>query len=443
MSAEPGTDRVAITVTRLVDRAGQLRALEYPTFSLEVTAGPAAGLSKTFETQARVLVGSGGGAALALSDSTVSAAHCELVLDEAGLRVVDLESKNGVVVAGHRVREAWLVDGDVLTLGSSRVRVSFGGARSEQRLEARTSMGPLTGGSIAMRTLYGQLAKVAAHDVAVLMVGETGTGKDCAVEALVQAGPRAQQPLVVLSCGAVPAGLFESELFGHVKGAFTGAHDHRKGVFERASGGTLVLDQVNELPLELQPKLLRVVETRRVRPLGASSELPVDVRLISTSQRPLEPEVNRGAFRADLYFRLSAVTLRVPALRERAEDIPQLVSQFLEERGVSRELPPALLRQLLEATYPGNVRELKGAVERAVLGLEVKPASLTGLEQLRLELDQPFYPQRDRLFAELEKRYLRELLEKCGGNVSQVARRSGITRVHLYTLLRKHGLLAG
>jgi DNA-binding NtrC family response regulator len=379
------------------------------------------------------------GTDLVLADPTVSAVHCELSWEERGLRVRDLGSKNGVVLGGCRVLDAFVKTGDTLQLGGSSVRVDLLDEAIHTTVTPRTSLGALTGGSLPMRRLYDQLARVAASDVSVLLQGETGTGKELAATTLVDLSPRREGPRVIVDCGSIPAGVAESELFGHERGAFTGAERALPGVFERAHGGTLILDSVGDLPLELQSRLLGVLERGEIQRVGGVKVVPVDVRVVATSQVELERLVNQGRFRADLFYRLAGVQLRVPTLHEHAEDIPELVVHFLSELG-ARPLPAAAMRALCEADYPGNVRQLRSAVERAVLGLEAPQSDVPRGAAFPIALDRPLLLQRDALAQDFERRYLQEQLEACAWNVSEAARRAGIDRMHLHRLLQRYGL---
>jgi two-component system, NtrC family, response regulator GlrR len=420
----------------LFDAAGRARALQRPAYLLRVLRGPNARQQKRF-AEARTLVGSGDGAHFRLTDPTVSSIHCEILLDEAGARVRDLGAKNGVVVEGRRTRETSLKPVDELVLGTSVVRFKLLNEVEEEALDDRSSMGRLWGRSLRMRQLFVELSRAARSEASVLLRGETGTGKELAAEAIVFAGPRRERPLLAVDCAGLQPNLAETELFGHEKGAFTGAVASQTGVFERARGGTVLLDEVGELPLEVQPKLLGVLERRSIRRVGGQSEIPIDVRVIATTQRDLSACANRGTFRADLYYRVAGIEVQMPALRDRPEDIPELVARFLGELPGSPKLTPDVLDRLCAADYPGNVRQLQNAVERAALGLGgLAPAS----RQAGIDLSIPFRIQKEAFVAGFERDYLLSLLEAAGGNVSEASRRSGISRVHLHQLIRKAGI---
>jgi DNA-binding NtrC family response regulator len=379
-----------------------------------------------------------------LSDKTVSRFHCEILLDAGAARVRDLESRNGTWVDSTRVAEAWLGDGAELRLGRTVLRVQLDEERVAQPLSERSELGPLVGGSVPMRAAFALIEKAAATDATVLLEGETGTGKEGAAEALHLLGPRRDKPLVVVDCAAIPVNLLESELFGHEKGAFTGATSRRIGAFEEADGGTVLLDEIGELPLELQPKLLRVLERKELRPLGSNQVLRLDVRVIAATHVDLRAAVNRRSYRADLYFRLSVVRITLPPLRERPEDIPLLVERLLQRLGTREEARielqrPEFLRALQRHSWPGNVRELRNFLERCVVfqqplpleGKEAPPASST------------FAEARQRAVDDFERRYLVQLLAVHGGKVAAAAQVAGVGRAHLYRLLHKHGLGPG
>lgn len=418
---------------------GHSQLLREPVLELKVTAGPAA---KTVvrATLPRVLIGSSEGVQLRLKDRTVSALHCEIISDLEGLRVRDLGSKNGVFLKGRRVSEAWLEDEDSLTLGQSVVKVLATRAFEDRKISEEGRFFGLRGNSLAMRELFALLARVAASPAPVLIQGETGSGKELAAEALVAAGPRAEGPLVVVDCSALPYHLAEVELFGREAGAYTDARQQVQGAFERAHTGTLFLDEIGELPLELQPKLLGVLERKWVQRLGGTSPQPVDVRVIAATHRPLESMVNAGTFRADLYYRIAALGVQMPPLRSRREDIPELVQFFLSEIP-GGTLSSADLDHLRLGDYPGNVRELRNAVLQRALGIS-PPAALEAKAAQPWDFEAPFRAQKEERVAQLEREYLVELMQRCKGNVSEAARRSGLNRVHLYQLFERHRLPA-
>jgi transcriptional regulator with GAF, ATPase, and Fis domain len=378
-----------------------------------------------------------------IDDPTVSRFHCEIVIDEGGARVRDLESRNGTFVDGTRVVEAWLRDGADLRLGRCGLRVRVGDGCVRQPISERTELGSLCGESAAMRMTFALLEKAAATDATVLLEGETGTGKEGAAEALHQFSARKDKPLVVVDCAAMPAGLLESELFGHDKGAFTGATGRRTGAFAEAAGGTVFLDEIGELPLELQPKLLRFLERKEIRRIGTNAMERVDVRVIAATHRDLRAAVNRHAFRADLYFRLSVVRITLPSLRERPGDIPLLAERLLTrmhagERQRQALLRPEFLRELSLQSWPGNVRELRNHLERCLVFEQAMP-----LEGESAPSPQAFSPARQYAIDQFERQYLTRLIAAHEGKVAAAAHEAGVGRAHLYRLLRKHGLLPG
>jgi DNA-binding NtrC family response regulator len=297
--------------------------------------------------------------------------------------------------------------------------------------------GPLLGRSNVMRQTFARLKRAAQSDGTILIQGETGTGKDLAAEAVHLSSTRASGPFVVVDCSAIPAALLESELFGHEKGAFTGAVQKRIGAFESAHKGTLFLDEIGELPLELQSKFLRALEKRVVKPVGSNTGREIDIRVIAATNRDLRAEVNRSTFREDLFFRLSVIPVRMPALRERGEDIALLAEHFfcaLVPPGT--KMPIALRERLMSYDWPGNVRELRNAVEQAAaLGeIDGEPASADagGIA--------PFKEAKRRAIERFERPYLESLIAGADGNVSAAARTAGLDRVHLLKLLRQYGL---
>jgi DNA-binding NtrC family response regulator len=309
-----------------------------------------------------------------------------------------------------------------------------------------------------MQEVFGLLAAVAPTEATVLVLGETGTGKELVAQEIHRQSPRSGRPLVVLDCGSIPAELIESELFGHIKGAFTGAHVDRAGVFEQASGGTVFLDEIGELPAELQTRLLRVLDQRTVRRVGSHRPQKVDLRVVAATNRNLEGLVAEGRFRQDLFYRLSVVEIRLPPLRQRPEDIPLLARHFLRQSGCANPddvLTPEVLEVLATRRWPGNARELRNVVERAVIlqdGISAGPppaeaASLTTGDADWLAraipgswLDRPYKELKGEVLDRLEAKYLRHLLDHHGHNISRLAGAAGIDRHLMRKLLRKHNL---
>ena len=383
---------------------------------------------------------------LVLEDSTVSRFHCEVHVDARGAWVRDLESRNGTLVDGMRVMEAWLRPGSVLRLGRTVLRFQLVTDSNRLPVSERTEFGSLVGRSIAMRATFAVLERAAQSDATVLLEGETGTGKEAAAESLHRAGARRDAPFLVLDCGAIPANLLESELFGHEKGAFTGATERRRGVFEAADRGTVFLDEIGELATELQPKLLRVLERREVRRVGSNTSQKIDVRVIAGTNRDLRAEVNAGRFRPDLYFRLAVVRVGLPALRERPEDVPLLVERLLAQLGggetAARLSTPEFLASLSRGAWPGNVRELRNYLERCLVLEEAVPlAEVDAPEPATEDPSAPYAEARKRAIDRFERNYLAALMRVHGGNVAHAAEASGMNRVYLYRLLHRHGLM--
>jgi transcriptional regulator with PAS, ATPase and Fis domain len=307
------------------------------------------------------------------------------------------------------------------------------------------------GASFEMRRVYAMLERVCASDTTVLVQGETGTGKDVVARSIHAASKRAEGPFIPIDCGAIPEALFESELFGHVRGAFSGASVSRKGVIEEAHGGTLFLDEIGELPLLLQPKLLRAIETRAVRAVGANVSQPVDVRIIAATNRPLARSVNEGAFREDLYYRLAVVEIALPPLRARREDIAALANHFFRSFGGQGELPPSYVAALSQRGLPGNVRELRNLVERAMLLGTIghpqpptppTPPAARGPIDALVQLNLPLKEARQAWTANFEHVYVKAVLERTRGNVTHAAELAGVSRRFLQRLAARLGIKA-
>jgi len=296
----------------------------------------------------------------------------------------------------------------------------------------------VVGGGPAMCKLFGLLTPVARSDATVVLQGETGTGKDVLAQAIHRASGRRDQPFVVVDCSALQPNLAESELFGHVKGAFTGAVDHRLGAFQEADGGTLLLDEVGELPLELQPKLLRVLEAGTAKRVGENTHRRVNVRVLAATNRDLEAEVRSRRFRADLLYRLAVVVARVPPLRERMEDLPLLIEHLTETLAPGTRWPPALLQGWAAHDWPGNIRELRNAIQRAALAVAAgeQPEAFRPLGGRRVQVHVPG-PAAAR---EAERRRIEDALAACAGNQTAAAERLGISRRTLVTRLGELGV---
>jgi DNA-binding NtrC family response regulator len=414
--------------------------------------GGAPGTRVVLQEGELVRVGSHPTNELVLDDGHVSRFHCRLEATASGWRLCDVGSRNGTWIEGLRVRDAIVPLPCTIHVGSSAVCVRELGSIGTADLPDGASFGALYGVSRPMRRLFALLERVAKSDATVLIEGESGTGKEVIATEIVQRGARADGPLVIVDCGAVAPSLVEAELFGHARGAFTGAERERTGAFEAAHGGTVFLDEIGELPLEVQPKLLRALEAREVRRLGETATRRVDVRVLAATNRNLEREVNARRFREDLYFRLSVVTVRVPPLRDRLEDLELLVSVLLHGAGAgdARALFTAdVLAEMARHDWPGNVRELRNYVERTVLLGAAAPATRLAPEGEPdgpgplVDLDVPFRAAKDRVVEGFERAYLAALIAWSAGNVTQAARKAGMDRIHLHRLLQRHGLRGG
>jgi two-component system, NtrC family, response regulator AtoC len=331
-----------------------------------------------------VIVGREAPAEIVVDDPSISRQHARFVLRDREVWVEDLDSRNGTFMGERRLVEQRLAPGDEVSIGRARVVLaSTRNAAQEREPSSVRSDGPVIKNP-KMKDLYEQARRAAQANCPVLILGETGSGKEHVASAIHRLGPRREKPCVIVNCAAIPAGLLESTLFGHERGAFTGAVNRAVGVFERADGGVLFLDEIGELSASAQAALLRAIETRRICRVGASSEITVDVNVIAATHCDLEAMVEEGTFRQDLYFRLGGIVLSVPPLRERVDEIEPLVEFFLakarDEWGVrAREVAPEALRALLTYTWPGNVRQLQHAVERAALlgtGETIVPSAL-------------------------------------------------------------------
>jgi transcriptional regulator with GAF, ATPase, and Fis domain len=434
---------------------------------LTVVAGPDAGRSWLVDHDV-LRIGSLPESEVVLTDSTVSRRHAEIIRTSDGVLLRDSGSTNGTFVGTVRVREVFLTPETRFTVGKSELAFTPEDELIEISPSEKHQLDQLVGHSMVMREVFGIIERVAPTDLTTLITGETGTGKELASRAMHNLSSRARKPFRVFDCGAAPDTLIESELFGHERGSFTGAHTSREGVFELADGGTIFLDEIGELPLDLQPKLLRVLEQREVRRVGSGRIRPIDVRVVAASNRDLRREVREGRFREDLYYRLAVVELLLPPLRSRPEDLSLLCSHLLDRarhnpgvRGVSPEV-----FAIFEAYHwPGNVRELSNVIERALpftdgdtIVLDALPATLRGESKTDMAMargrgrssnllpsddslrEMPFKDAKEQIIEAFERDYLVELIKRYGGNVSRAARAADMDRKSITRLLKKHGI---
>ncbi|MEM9490801.1 MAG: sigma 54-interacting transcriptional regulator, partial [Myxococcota bacterium] len=415
---------------------GELRRRRY---RIAVVRGPDQGKNAILE-QGTTMIGTHPNNDVVLTDGTVSRYHLELQLRDDGLKITDLDSTNGTRHAGPRKMRI----GSIIVNGPTRILI---GQHTEAELapedEAVTvgsfqgdRFGNAIGVSEPIRHLFSLLSRVAPTDATVLLEGETGTGKEVIAESIHLTSHRVKGPFIVVDCGSIPRELIASELFGHARGAYTGAVGDKTGLIEAANGGTLFLDEIGELDLELQPQLLRALEKRQIRRVGENRSIPVDIRVVAATHRDLRDMVREGSFREDLYYRLAVIRTDVPPLRSRLEDIPLLASHFAESIGRGgMPLSPTLMDKLCRHSWPGNVRELRNVVERALslghTGLTMpspqydpsgNPLSSGRAGTASELLDQPFKEAKSQLIEEFERDYLTHLLERHRGNKSIVHR---------------------
>jgi transcriptional regulator with GAF, ATPase, and Fis domain len=398
-------------------------------------------------TTGKCTVGSGTRNHIVIVDQTVSRSHLELELVPDGVAVRDLGSRNGTFHRGQRVEKMVLAIGGQLTLGTAATlsidpdTASLGEGPEYDRSEYRNILGT----SHAMRRVFAVLTRLEGSLLTVLVEGESGVGKELIARALHEGSRVSMGPFAVVNCGAIPRELVASELFGHRKGAFTGASEARRGAFESAHGGTLFLDEIGELPLEVQPMLLRALETGDVRPVGEDAVRHVKVRVIAATNRDLETEVREGRFREDLYYRLAVVRVKIPPLRERPEDVAPLARRFARAQGLDA-LPPAILAELESRPWQGNARELRNAVQAfAALGMLPQASrSQTALMLLvanqLVDTSRPYLELRDELVDEFSRAYLEAVLARTSGNQTAAAKAAGVDRTYFGRLLAKYGL---
>ncbi|MDD4101815.1 MAG: sigma 54-interacting transcriptional regulator [Kiritimatiellae bacterium] len=403
-------------------------------------------------------IGSGSHNDLAIGDSTVSKRHCEIIVEQSGYLIRDLDSTNGTFVQGVRVSSAHLAPGSEIQLGKTRIVFCPLQDANDIPLSPNEAFGKMLGRSVPMRRIFYLAETYSPSDVTVMITGETGTGKEVLAEEIHNHSTRREKPFIVIDCAAISKELIESELFGHVKGAFTGANADRQGAFELADGGTVFLDEIGDLSPDLQPKLLRVLEKREIRRVGCNKIRKINVRIISATNRNLANEVNENRFREDLYYRLSVVHLELPPLRRRREDVPLLVKRFLTDLHGDDALEQLAdfdrtMDVLKRHEWPGNVRELRNLIELAFYS-ERRPVDLSAFlslgnlrtgrknnePEVNFVTDKPFKDAKNDLIEEFERTYLNDLLSRNKQNISRSAREAGIERAYLQRLIRKYGM---
>jgi DNA-binding NtrC family response regulator len=432
-------------------------------FQLKVVGGPDAGLLQVLD-EGTTMVGTHADNAIVLTDATVSRYHLELRVRKDGIHVRDLDTTNGTRHGGAKL-------GQVVLTGAARLRLGKHTEIDIEPVDAPVSLdewpgdrfGDVLGATPVMKKLFAMLGRVAPTEATILLEGETGTGKEALAEAIHRESARRAGPFIVVDCGVIPHELIASELFGHARGAYTGATNDKKGLIESANGGTLFLDEIGELALDLQPQLLRVLDRRQVRRVGENQAVDVDIRVIAATHRDLRAMVKAGTFREDLYYRLAVVRTTLPPLRDRPADVAALAAHFAAQQGHGDfALSPGLLDQLQRHPWPGNVRELRNVVDRALslgtAGLEelgggadedtadshapapgdvVAPmASGTPAEVLEM----PFKEAKASLIESFERDYLTHLLARHRGNISRAAAEAGIDRNYIHRLVKKYGL---
>jgi two-component system response regulator HydG len=447
--------------TETVVKVREETAAEEGTFTLSVTDGPDKGKQLAFDASApsRILVGQSPACELKLTDREVSRRHAALEIVAEGIRITDLGSTNGTYVDRVRVFDALLQGGEILRVGSTTFSLDLEADRRRAAVPIAESFGRVLGRSLEMRRLYPLCARLACANVPLIIEGETGTGKEVLAEALHAEGPRAAGPFVVFDCTTAPPTLLESELFGHERGAYTGAIATRHGVFEQAHGGTLLIDEIGDLDVALQAKLLRAIERGEIRRVGGDHWIKVDVRVLAATRRDLDREVAAGRFRDDLFHRLAVARIELPPLRRRRGDVTLIATaMWIELGGDVDDLPRAVLSRWEEEPWPGNIRELRNAVARqlalgelaglgysrnATSGDAAEPPSTTagagaGDDVARvLAAKLPFVEARARLVAQFERRYVQRMMDESGGDPTKAAAASGVGQRYFQMLRAK------
>jgi transcriptional regulator with GAF, ATPase, and Fis domain len=439
-------------VTEIVSSPGSSTRLNTSLAKAFVASGPDKGKSIHVGTHP-VILGSGTETDLVLVDRSISRRHAKLFRQGDVVIIEDLGSTNGTFFKDVRVGQVHLPLGQEVRFGQIRVKL----IPEEEALTLPPStldrLGPLIGSDKGMREIFALIQDIAPSDVTVVIEGETGTGKELVAQAIHDYSARKPSPFVVFDCSNQPRDLIESALFGHVKGAFTGATNQRAGAFGRANKGTIFLDELGEFGKDLQPKLLRVLEAREIQKVGSDGYEAINVRIIAATNRNLKAEVRAERFREDLYYRLAVVKIVLPSLRERLGDIPMLVDHFLSLQDQPCEVDSSCFRALAAYHWPGNVRELKNVVDRASALNRGKSSvdlslyltdrdEVSSTRQLQVDEFVSFKAAKGKVVAEFESQYIETLLRQHKNNISLAAREAGIDRKHFKELMRKHGIEA-
>ena len=416
---------------------------------VRVIQGPRQGESFELPPNRPVIVGSSVEATFQLPDSAVSRLHLELTSDGRTCDARDLDSTNKSWFEGRQFQRISLLPGAVIRVGETELQLLSGDHDPLPPADV-TAFGALRGKSRRMRQVFATLQRAARTDATVLVTGETGTGKELVAEAIHKASARKDGAFVVVDCASIPTNLIESELFGHLKGAYTHAHQDRQGAFQKADGGTVFLDEIGELPVDLQPRLLRVLETKTIKPVGANIYTKINTRVVAATNRDLRAEVNARRFRGDLFFRLAVLGVHLPSLRERREDIPLLARHFAEQRagsGPPQTFSADTLAALTSYDWPGNVRELRNVVDQAAtlsprglsMALSMRPEEGAARGALGLEVfyDLPYKEAKKRAVWAFERAYVARAVEEADGNISRAAKKMGLHRNMVHRILSR------
>ncbi|MBK9073152.1 MAG: sigma 54-dependent Fis family transcriptional regulator [Myxococcales bacterium] len=399
-----------------------------------------------------VTIGKSSECELVLSDETVSRRHLTAEMVNEEVIVTDCGSSNGSFLSGSRIEKIAIGFGAEIKLGKTVIKFLPVEEAVKPEPSAKQSFGSIVGGETKMRQMFGLLEDIAPTNATVLIEGETGTGKELIAEEIHNHSSRKNGPFVVFDCGSVPRELIESMLFGHIKGSFTGAIADRKGAFLEANGGTIFLDEIGEMAIDMQPSLLRALDKRQVKKVGASTYEKIDVRVVAATNRDLRAEVMKKQFREDLYYRLAVVKVGVPPLRDRGADIELIINHFIQQIRPGLGVAPEDMAKLKRHNWPGNVRELRNAIERACLlargpTIHVDDEVLNqGVAQgggagVGIRTDLPFKEAKGQLVEHFEREYIEDLFRRHAGNLSAAAREAQIDRKHLRELLRKYDLV--
>lgn len=423
--------------TKIIEFDGSKKILTLEALDLTIKSASGNKLHRTFK-QSKITIGSSESNDVIIKDDDyISKKHCRLTVEDSGIILTDLGSTNGTFYESEKVEKIVLPGRSKFTIGKTEISVKKVQTKEKLKPE-KENIGSMIGATDSIKGIFALISRVAQSDATVCITGESGTGKELVAKSVHDMGSRASNPFVAINCGAIPPNIIESELFGHEKGAFTGATNTHRGVFEQASMGTLFLDEIGEMPPDLQTRLLRVLETRTIRRIGGQRDIPVDVRIVAATNQNLKQNVARGKFREDLFFRIHVIPIHIPPLRERKKDIEVLAEHFVKmfcPDGEEKNISSGAMNKLLKHSWPGNVRELKNTIQRALV---MNQGNVINLHDIHITELKDTHGLKNIPLISKEKEAIIEALRKSSGNQLKASRILGIARTTLSNKINKY-----